>query len=244
MNNITDSQSAGGKECEYQFISYDKKKITNLLKKIGQKQIHPRTLYKVVYMYAKDKSGFIRARQEHNKITVTKKKFSKTFPEEYEIELNINSNFNDVVEFVKQIAPKYSVLCITQKYREKWTLPELKIKNNKMFKEYNKCHELVFDEWPGLPTFMEIDCCDETSLNVMIKYLGLNNQKRYTRGAFAIYKILYEIDPKKMFEVDLTFKNVYTILKPIIKTNKNKLKQMQQIYLKSDKYINAINIDF
>jgi adenylate cyclase, class 2 len=214
-------QSAGGIEYEVQFSNFNKKEIIKKLKSLKQKQIHSKMLYRVAYMYASDKKSFVRARMENNKITITKKILCDPYPEEYEIELSKNNKFSDIIQFIKKIAPENSHLCIVEKYREKWSLP-------------GNCHELTFDEWPGLPTFIEVDCSDKKSLMDTLKYLNLDINNAFRKGAFTYYSELYDIDPKKMFDIDIIFKGIHSELKPLIKKNKGIIKKLDTIYKKKE----------
>ena len=89
----------------------------------------------------------------------------------------------------------------TIKIREKWS--------------FSKCHEIVFDLWPGLPLIMEIDCSTEKSLDGAIKYLGLNKEDGYDYSKYA-YTYGIPFEKTRKFKV-FTFKNYKKLLTKLIK---------------------------
>lgn len=209
-----------GVEYEYQFIKYDKKKIIELIKKKAGKLIHKRALYRTVYFYSKDALQFIRVRDENGSIVLTKKiirEKEKLHPLEYEIKLSPHETFDNVVEFAKAIMPK-SKMIMAEKFREKWSVG-------------SGCHEIVFDEWPGLPEYMEIDCTSQKSLDEIIAYLGLANSEYFKRGAFDYYEKIYEIERKYLPKSNLTFNGIYKSIGKYTKKNKNILKKLQKRYI-------------
>ena len=208
-----------GVEYEYQFTEYDKKNIIKLIKEKGGKKIHNRSLYSTVYFYSKDSQQFIRVRDENGSIVMTKKIIrnkENLHPLEFEIKLSSDETFNNAVEFAKTVMPKSKIIK-TEKYREKWSVGF-------------GCHEIVFDEWPGLPEYMEIDCTSQKSLDDIIKYLGLTNSHYFRRGAFDYYEKIYEIERKYLPKSDLTFNGIYRSIGKYAKKNKNILKKLQQRY--------------
>ena len=63
-----------------------------------------------------------------------------------------------------------------ESYREKWSLPNKEV------------HEVTFDTILGIPTYMEVNCVNETALKYTIKLLGLDKDKM-RHGAFdRVYK--------------------------------------------------------
>ena len=104
-----------------------------------------------------------------------------------------------------------------QKLREKW-------------KEKN-CKEIVFDTYPGLPEYMEVECDSLDKLRKIIKKLNLVEEKY-----FNLYKTLYGIKPQKKKLTDLTFDSAKKIFIKKIKYNKNlfkKILKVQKKYIKS-----------
>ena len=175
-----------GVEYEYQFPEYNKKNIIELIKKKGGKIVHKRSLYRTVYFYSNDAQQFIRIRDENRTIVITKKILRNKegkHPLEYEIVLSSKDTFDNAIEFVTSIMPK-SGMIKTEKYREKWSV------NN------CECHEITFDEWPGLPEYMEIDCTSQKTLDELIKYFNLSDAHYFRRGVFDYYEKIYHIERK------------------------------------------------
>mgnify|MGYP001397811650 CR=1 FL=1 len=103
------------------------------------------------------------------------------------------------------------------KLREKWS--------------FSKCHEIVFDLWPGLPLAMEVDCGTEKDLMNALKYLKIDLNDTFTNSK---YEYLYGI-PLKLTQSmsDLNFKNYKKYLQKHIKKNKNKFNTLSINYYKS-----------
>jgi len=219
MNNII---NGGGIEYEYQIININKRDIIKKLKLLGAKKVHKKILYSSMYFWKDDSSEFFRVRKEFNNITITKKIIKKNnklleHPDEYEISIDKGSNFKDIVNFVKNIIPNdYNTIRGAEKYREKWILKDL-------------CHEIVFDTWPGLEEYMEIDCNTKKELKKMLKLLNLEKNKRYNNGVFDYYEDFYGIKDRSMLKnMSYEFSNVF--YKEFIKyasKNKNNLLKLK-----------------
>ena len=103
-----------------------------------------------------------------------------------------------------------------EKYREKWLVGK-------------KCHEVVIDEWPGLPPYIEVDCSTKKSLLEMMKLLKLDGKKYYKKGAFDYYEDLYNMkDRSVLFRLNLKFDNVEKTLKKYVRENKSILAKLQK----------------
>ncbi len=87
------------------------------------------------------------------------------------------------------------------KIREKW-----RVKNT----------EIVFDMYPGLPEYMEIESKTLEELNEICELLKLEPKNHKWKPLNQVFKDTYDIDkaPK-----DLTFANLDEKLKPLIKKN-------------------------
>ena len=124
------------------------------LEKIGAKKEHDFVKFERAAFNLCDPNikGFVRVRNEVNKITMTSKIYKDdNFPEENEI--SINESFEEGVNFIKSLSLPQRAY--QESLREKWNHPEV--------------HEIVFDIIPGLPIYMEIDCTSEEKLNKMTK---------------------------------------------------------------------------
>jgi len=189
-------------EFEAKFIDIDARLMRKRLEAIGATIVHPRMRYTriVFHRCTDDIKGYARIRNEGEKITMTVKLYKDPkFPEEYEIE--IKDGFEKGVAFLKSLGLVEKAFQET--FREKWSHP--------------LAHEITFDDIPGIPTYMEIDCTDEINLNKLIERLELDKSKMRF-GAFDLqYEEYYGI-PKKVINdatPSLTFKNIKNEIKPI-----------------------------
>lgn len=216
------------KEYEAKFLNIDIIQTRKKLIQNGAKLEHnfvkfKRTVFKQCNTNIK---GYVRVRDEGDKITMTSKIYKdKNFPEEYEI--TIKENFKVGVNFLKSLGLIQKAY--QESYREKWYHP--------------LAHEITFDILPGLPIYMEIDCISESNLNKLIKLLDLNsNFQRY--GAFdKTYFEYYGIDPDDINNNSpfLTFNNILNEIK--VKKNNNLLKEIFKTYKKIDYHIKNKSLD-
>lgn len=190
-------------EYEVSFFDFDYKKIVKNIKKKGKK-IHSFYPFQISYFYLSGESnfdrGFVRIRDEYpGKVTITTKILSGKYPEEYET--LVNTNYDDTVKILEKAGLNKVLTSI--KLREKWS--------------FDKCHEVVFDLWPGLPLVMEIDCSTKKDLYNGIEFLNLDSKKSFT---ISKYEYLYGI-PKTITQSfkNLDFKNYKKLLKNKIKKN-------------------------
>jgi predicted adenylyl cyclase CyaB len=192
------------KEYELRFINYKKNILIDKLKSLGGKQIHKPVIYEyIVFKHPLNKKNtYIRVRKEFNHTTFTyKNNTNKKFVDEYEIEV---SNYDILINMLYMMGFKkaYSI----QKLREKWSL--------------NNCKEIVFDTYPGLPEYMEIECDTQDNLYKTIKLLDLKEEKLF--GVTDLYYNLYQIEKTKQNAKlnDLTFNTAKKIFSKRIKKNK------------------------
>jgi adenylate cyclase class 2 len=194
------------KEYEAKFLNIDVDSIKNKLKQNGAKQVHgPLKFYRLIFKRCEekgDKPGFVRIRNERNKITMTTKIFNdKKFPEEREI--TINESFEKGCEFLRAIGIEEK--SYQETIREKWS--------------HDLAHEITFDIVPGLPIYMEIDCTSEDNLNKLVALLDLDKSNMKYGSFDKTYTEYYDIPSDTIIHKtpSLTFKDVGTQIKP----NKN-----------------------
>jgi adenylate cyclase class 2 len=191
------------KEFEAKFLNIDITNIKNKLKENGAKQVHgPLKFYRVIFDRCEEKGdnpGFVRVRNEGNKITMTTKIFNdKKFPEECEV--SINESFEKGCEFLRAIGIEEKSSQETM--REKWSHP--------------LAHEVTFDIVPGLPIYMEIDCTSEENLNKLVSLLELDKTNMKYGSFDKTYTEYYDIPSDTIINKtpSLTFKDVGTQIKP------------------------------
>ena len=194
----------GKLEYEYKFKNYDKKKIIELIKKNKGKLKYPKQLLRITVYYhpLNKKNYYIRVRQEGCGITLTVKKQQRPFDEEYEIEVN---NYDEANNILKLLGCKLKYY--VEKFRETW--------------ELEGCKEIVFDEYPAAPEYMEVECKSKKLLNNTIKKLGFTKKDIWNGGLADLYKEEYNITQKRK-KKNLTFKNAKINLSKFVKLN-NKL---------------------
>lgn len=193
-----------GIEFEAKFIDIDKAEMTKKLKKLGCKLVHARKRYTRVAFQRCEESirGYARIRDEGGAVKMTVKIYrDPKFPEEYEV--TIKDSFETGLKFMRSLGIPEKAF--QESYREKWTHPLV--------------HEITFDDLPGIPTYMEVDCTSEANLNKIIQMLELDKSKiRY--GAFDQQYLEYYGVPKDILNnhtPSLTFANI----KKEIKATKN-----------------------
>lgn len=183
-----------GKEFEFKIINPDIELFKKELKKNNGAMIHPKTkMYRHVFDHPDPSvDGFVRLRKEgDNKTTLTCKIFNKSkYPQEYE--LSINEPYEKGLEFLKNSG--LQLKSFQETAREKWNHPLAK--------------EIVFDNWPGIPEFIEVDCESEENLKKLMDILNIKNKNVRYDGVDTLYEELYKI-PKKHFNrmPSLTFNN-------------------------------------
>ena len=203
------------KEYEAKFLDIDAAKARIKLKTIGAKLVHRRKRYtRMVFKRCTDEvRGFARVRNEGGVVTMTVKLYKDPkFPEEYEV--TIHDDFDKGASFLKALG--LEVKAFQETYREKWSHPLV--------------HEITFDEIPGIPVYMEVDCTGENKLNKVIRLLELDKTKMRFGAFDATYNEYYGI-PKDVLNdktPSLTFKNIIREIKPT--KNKELLRKMQKMY--------------
>ena len=220
-------------EYEAKFLNIDVDSIKKKLKENVAKQVHgPVKFYRLIFKRCEergDKPGFVRIRNERNKITMTTKIFNdKKFPEEREI--TINESFEKGCEFLRAIGIEENSYQETM--REKWS--------------HDLVHEITFDIVPGLPIYMEIDCTSEANLNKLVSLLELDKTHMKYGSFDKTYTEYYGIPSDNIIHKtpSLTFKDVGTQIKPnknaelfreIVKLNKSIDERKMDAYYKKYK---------
>lgn len=149
---------------------------------------------------------YIRVRHEGDMITFTTKyRLSKEeFPIENEIELTPNIKNMETMDRILKSAGlqvRYKV----EKLRERWSAPGIK--------------EIVFDSYPGTPTFMEIDAHSQKSLQMMVRKLGLDPDDRFQVQDH--YNYFYGAPTDRPMGGELTFENAFEKMSPYIDESKH-----------------------
>jgi predicted adenylyl cyclase CyaB len=175
---------------------------------IGGKIIKNESIfYHIAYSHPHKKNkDFIRLRNEGQYITLTYKIHNHKFPIEHEIIVN---NLNEANNILKLLGCKYKYEC--HKLREIWKL--------------DGCKEIVFDTYPGVETYAELECDSIEDIKLVLQKLNLDtNLDEYNRIKInEYYNVNYGIPYNKNRK--LTFKTAYNQLLNKATKNKELLKQ-------------------
>lgn len=207
---------------EYEIRLYDinEPKIKKIIRDNNGVLINKKRIMRIfTYYHPNDKKdSYIRIRDEGKQITLTiKTKLKSKYPIEREIEINSIEEGDAILKFLG-CKKKYTV----EKIRETYNL--------------GNCKEIVFDSYPGLPTYMEIDCHDEDNLKKISHLLGYNlsDHNKFNGKNTSIddlYFQLYGIKNNRK-KNDLTFKNAKKIFDKYITKNKNSFNKILKEQLK------------
>ena len=209
------------REYEIRLYEIDESKIKKIIKENNGILINKKRVMKI-YTYNhpnNKKDSYIRIRDEGKQITLTiKTKLNSKYPIEREIEINNIEEADAILKFLG-CKPKYYV----EKIRETFQLGNSK--------------EIVFDSYPGLPTYMEIDCHDEANLKKIANLLGfeLSDHKKFNGKKVSVtdlYFELYGINNNKRKKGNLTFKDAKKNYEKLIKKNKTQFNQILKEQLK------------
>ncbi len=163
-------------EIEAKFLNIDFSEIRKKLLHLGATPIHPERLMKRQnFDYPdyrlKKSNGWIRVRDEGNKITLSYKQLNtRTLHGTKEISVQVN-NFTDTCLFLKTISlVDYSY---QETKRESWLFEKT---------------EIELDTWPWIPPFMEIEGPSEKA----VKYLANQLELDWSQALFGSVEIVYQ----------------------------------------------------
>jgi predicted adenylyl cyclase CyaB len=202
-------------EIEKRFKNFNYIEMIKNFKKIGIKNMENQMQIFSSYIGIK-KDQSIRIRIEGDKTTFTiKQKNAGNYDSEWEVVVN-DYNMIDKMLSELNIKKKYQM----EKYREIYLT-----KNGK--------NEIVFDHYPGLPPYMEIESSSEAELKKTMKILNLVDEQPFS--AKDLYYDLYGIT-KSREDSDLTFKNANKLMGNYILKNKTKfyaiIREQKKIFFK------------
>ena len=191
-------------EIERRFYTFDRAVIEQKIKDLGGIR---KGMFKFQTLQFIPPEGYsqLRLRDEGHRITFTiKKKTADGYEEENEVNVN---NFHEMKTILEKMGYKKKYL--GQKIREIYD-----IENS----------ELVFDHYPGLPGYMEIESPTEEEMFSLADKLGLDkNEKQIEAG--DLYKDNYGITKERPL-LDCSFDNIIDLMNPYITKNKEKMEEI------------------
>jgi len=153
-------------EFEATFLNINKDEVRARLKKAGAKLIYPEFLQtRAVFNLPKGheiKGGWLRVRQEFDKITMSLKVVAGgKIEDQKEICLKVD-NFEKAVELLESIGCEKK--SFQESKREKWDL---------------RGAEVVIDKWPYVEPYVEIEAESEEKVKAVSRELGFDYTKAY-----------------------------------------------------------------
>lgn len=189
-------------EIEAKFLDIDINKLRTSLKSSGAKLITPERLMKRKILDFPDgtlnaKGGWVRIRDEGNKITASYKQLSdRTLYGTKEVNLEID-NFEAASDFMSSLGLMEKSYQETK--RESW--------------ELNGC-EIEIDTWPWVPTYVEIESENEKDLRGVVDSLGLDWTKALHGSVEVVYQAYYDITESEINNLkNVTFDGIPDLLK-------------------------------
>jgi len=209
-------------EYEARFLEINKDDLVDKIKANGGFLKQKLTLYKrSVFNLCDIKRGYVRVRDEGDKVTMTAKIYKDPkFPEEYELQLN--EGFENGQSFLRALNLEEKAYHETM--REKWSISKTSGK---------ELCEIAIDCVPGLPMYAEVECKTQADLNKSIKMLGLDKSKMRFGAYGKVYVEYYGMAENEINNIipSLTFKNIENELEKYVHKNENLLKEVSRTHL-------------
>lgn len=180
------------KEIEAKFFITNKDLIRKKLSSSDFTLIKREFLMKRKTFHSELSKGWMRIRDEGDKITMTYKEITgSTINDVNEIEIIVN-NFEEASKLLCQTSFKET--SYQENYREIWR---------------NQDVEVVIDTWPYLQSYIEIEGKSEDIVKEYSNKLGFNFDKdAYFGGVDVLYKKAYNIDSEDFCKIPtITFNN-------------------------------------
>ncbi len=189
-------------EYEATFTNINKDNIRSKLKEINAILMRPEFLQKrIVFTMPKGheiKGGWLRVRDEGNKITMTLKIVDGSRIENQKEILLTVDNFEQAEEFLTTLGCEKT--SYQENRRELWKLDDV---------------DITIDEWPFLEPFVEVEGNSEEAVKDISKKLGSNYQNAMFGTVTTLYSKKYNI-PEKVINNDI-LKIIFEMDNPFIK---------------------------
>lgn len=150
-----------------------------------------RTVYDYPDLRLDKQAAWIRVRQEADKTTMGyKQRQSETIEGMREIEFDIGS-YEKACDFLEAIGLKPKA--VQESRRETWKL--------------NDC-EIMLDEWPWIPPYIEVEGPSEASVRQVSEMLGLDFATAVFDSTDAIYQKYFDVSRTEISTVPIVFGDV------------------------------------
>ena len=173
-------------EIEAKFLNIDVEGLRAQLKQNRAKLIHEerfmkRKTFDVVGDKLRKIGGWIRVRDEGNRVTLSYKQLSdRTLHGTKEVSVDV-SDFDSACEFL--IATGFVCKSYQETKRERWELDGV---------------EVTIDTWPWIPSFVEIEGRGEKELKSVAAKLGLNWDEATFGSVEPAYQAVYEVSEEEI----------------------------------------------
>lgn len=181
------------KEIEATYLDIDHEALRVKLRNLGavcEEPLHDmfRATYDYTDLRLDKKAAWIRVRQEGSKITMGyKQRQAETIDGMQEVEFTI-SDFDAACDFLDVIGLKQKARQETR--REVWRLDDC---------------EIMLDEWPWIPPYVEVEAASEVIVQAVSKQLGLDYSTALFDSADAAYMRYYDVTRTEICTVPLVF---------------------------------------
>ena len=202
-------------EIEKRFKNFNYKKAKKIIKNNGF-TFFGSFLFKVIYYKSDHPNKTIRLRDEGYRITFTIKMYDKN-NYEFEDEIIVN-DFNIFNIMLNKMGIEKGLEL--HKYRE-------------IYKSNDEKTEIIFDHFPGLPPYMEIESDNEQKLFDTMRLLDVTEDEHF--NSLDLYFEYYNI--KDMNKCSLNFYDIEICVLDLIKNKDNK-KKFSKLLKKQKKKFN------
>lgn len=173
-------------EIEAKWLEINFDEMRQRLKEIGAKLVYPeRQMTRRTYDFhdrrLEDDKGWVRVRDEGDKITLSYKQLSdRTLHGTKEVSVEV-SDFKNACLFLESIG--FESKSFQETKRESWKYGDI---------------EIELDTWPWIPGFVEIEAPNENALKEFAKKLGLDYSKALHGSVEPAYQAVYDVTEEEI----------------------------------------------
>lgn len=173
-------------EIEAKWLNIDKAALRKALLGVGAELVSPeRLMIRRAYDFPDERlesvKGWVRVRNEDNKITLSYKQLDdRTIHGTKEVTVVVN-DFDSTCSFLESIG-------LIQKSAQETKRESWKLGNS----------EIELDTWPWIPSFVEIESTSEAELKTAAELLGLDYSKALHGSVETAYKAVYDVTEEEV----------------------------------------------